>query len=88
MKKHCYALQNDGFQIDQVTENPWYRYLIQDDLSVAKDYKALQIIYIDHKESLPEELCDFFVTLLPNLLATVVISKTRTLLILDQSRDD
>lgn len=77
-------MQNDGILEDKVTENPWYRYLIQDDLSVAKDYKALQIIYIDHKESLPEELCDFFVTLLPNLLATVVISKTRTLLILDQ----
>ena len=83
-EKALLALQNDGILEDKVTENPWYRYLIQDDLSVAKDYKALQIIYIDHKESLPEELCDFFVTLLPNLLATVVISKTRTLLILDQ----
>ncbi|HHU64684.1 helix-turn-helix domain-containing protein, partial [Streptococcus sp.] len=83
-EKALLALKNDGILDDKVTENPWYRYLVQDDLSLAQDYKSLQIIYIDHKEALPEELFDFFTTLLPNLLAPVVISKTRTLLILNQ----
>ena len=36
-EKALLALQNDGILEDKVTENPWYRYLIQDDLSVAKD---------------------------------------------------
>lgn len=58
-EKALLALKNDGILDDKVTENPWYRYLVQDDLSLAQDYKSLQIIYIDHKEALPEELFDF-----------------------------
>ncbi|SDQ36687.1 PucR C-terminal helix-turn-helix domain-containing protein [Streptococcus equinus] len=83
-EKALLTLKNDGVLDASITDNPWYRYLVQNDTSASQGYKCLQIIYIDHKELLPEELFEFFETLLPNMLAHVVISKNRTLLILNQ----
>ncbi|WP_423216373.1 helix-turn-helix domain-containing protein [Streptococcus equinus] len=83
-EKALLTLKNDGVLDAGITDNPWYRYLVQNDTRASQGYKCLQIIYIDHKEPLPEELFDFFETLLPNMLAHVVISKNRTLLILNQ----
>ena len=70
---------------NNISDNPWYQYLVQKRGSFPQEYKRLQMIYIDHQYQLPDELIDFLATLLPNMITEVRLSANRTVLLLDQS---
>lgn len=66
------------------TVDVWQTYFLQKQGEIPQSFECVQMLYIEHRQPLPQELKDFFSSLLVNLEALVDLSPTRTLLLLNQ----
>lgn len=66
-------------------EDVWYQFLVQKKGSSPVRLEGVQLLYLEHIYPLSSDLLDLFYELLPNLIALVKTSSTRTVLILDQT---
>lgn len=62
----------------------WQTYFLQKQGKNSQSFECVQMVYIEHRHSLSQELKEFFTSLLVNLEALVALSPTRTLLLLNQ----
>lgn len=66
------------------TVDVWQTYFLQKQGEIPQSFECVQMLYIEHRQPLSQELKDFFTSLLVNLEAFVDLSPTRTLLLLNQ----
>lgn len=66
------------------TVDVWQTYFLQKQGEIPQSFECVQMLYIEHRQPLSQELKDFFTSLLVNLEALVDLSPTRTLLLLNQ----
>lgn len=62
----------------------WHQYLLQKKGQIPQKLDAAQLLYVEHATRLSPDLLELFRDLLPNLLAVVEASSTRTVLVLHQ----
>ncbi len=62
----------------------WQTYFLQKQGRIPQSFECVQMVYIEHRQPLSQELKEFFTSLLVNLEALVDLSPTRTLLLLNQ----